>query len=267
MGRKVQAGQAIAFKAWRGPSRRSGLHFQPTDSALCKQSKASHHSKNDMISLSKNYRLGLPLLLLSLLTAAGMQNNRDKSSDRFGFEHYVGRFELDRKLAENFVVDITITNGELWIKPSSIDKRRLVRKSADDFYVDGAATPVTFNRDNNGHVNGLTIQLSVVANGKPVTARKILLPRPHLKGNTTFRLKGYPNARVVALAGTFNNWNQSQLLFAKQNDEWICRIDLAPGEYEYKFVIDGDWQIDPGNPVIRSDARRLLNSVLLVKPR
>src|SRR3712207_8532673 len=43
------------------------------------------------------------------------------------------------------------------------------------------------------------------------------------------------NARIVAVAGTFNNWNQSQFLFARIDGEWICRIVLPPGKYEYKL--------------------------------
>ena len=80
-----------------------------------------------------------------------------------------------------------------------------------------------------------------------------------------FRLKGYPNARVVAVAGSFNDWNQSQVLCGKESDDWICRLDLAPGKYTYKFIIDGDWILDPANPNTEDDERGFTNSVLVVK--
>ena len=98
-----------------------------------------------------------------------------------------------------------------------------------------------------------------------MTAKKLVLPPPSLKGSTTFRLKGYPNARVVALAGSFNEFNQSQLLCGKEGDGWVCRIDLTPGKYTYKFVIDGDWILDPDNTSSESDERGFENSVIVVK--
>ena len=60
-------------------------------------------------------------------------------------------------------------------------------------------------------------------------------------------------------------WNQSQVLCGKEGDEWICRIDLAPGKYTYKFIIDGDWILDPANPDTETDDRGFTNSVLVVK--
>jgi hypothetical protein len=70
---------------------------------------------------------------------------------------------------------------------------------------------------------------------------------------------------VVALAGTFNEFNQSQLICGKEADGWICRVDLAPGKYTYKFVIDGDWILDPDNPSTEDDERGFTNSVIVVK--
>jgi dienelactone hydrolase len=96
--------------------------------------------------------------------------------------------------------------------------------------------------------------------------RAIPPPKPSLTGNTTFRLKGFQNASVVALAGNFNNWNPRQLFFGKENGQWVCRIDLAPGKYLYKFVVDGEWIIDPENPTSEGDGNGNTNSVLVVKP-
>jgi hypothetical protein len=55
------------------------------------------------------------------------------------------------------------------------------------------------------------------------------------------------------------------VLCGKEGDEWICRLDLAPGKYTYKFIIDGDWILDPANPETEDDERGFTNSVLVVK--
>ena len=180
-------------------------------------------------------------------------------------QDYVGRYEADPTLVENFILDVFVEKDQLWIKPSHSPKTGLEAKSADTFVIAAANAPITFSRDSKGLVQSLTIAPSSASGAKPIIAKKLTLPPPSLKGTTTFRLKGYPNARVVAVAGSFNNWNQSQVLCGKEGDEWICRIDLAPGKYTYKFIIDGDWILDPANPVTEDDDRGLTNSVLVVK--
>ncbi|HEU4508551.1 MAG TPA: DUF3471 domain-containing protein [Pyrinomonadaceae bacterium] len=176
-------------------------------------------------------------------------------------QDYVGRYEADPSMVENFILDVFVEKDQLWIKPSHSAKSQLEAKSADSFVINAANVPITFDRDSKGLVQSLTITQS----DRKLVAKKLTLPAPSLKGTTTFRLKGYPNARVVAVAGSFNNWNQSQVLCGKEGDDWICRMDLAPGKYTYKFIIDGDWILDPSNPNTEDDERGLTNSVLIIK--
>lgn len=58
-----------------------------------------------------------------------------------------------------------------------------------------------------------------------------------------------PQARNVAVCGDFNAWQTSSHPM-KRNGEglWQKIMMLPPGEYEYKFIVDGDWRIDPDNP-------------------
>jgi 1,4-alpha-glucan branching enzyme len=77
-------------------------------------------------------------------------------------------------------------------------------------------------------------------------------------------LKGYADASIVALAGSFNNWNQSEFIFGKEGDEWVCRIDLEPGKHAYKFIVDGNWLLDPANPNTEDDDYGVKNSVIMV---
>lgn len=55
-----------------------------------------------------------------------------------------------------------------------------------------------------------------------------------------------PQARRVSLAGSFNNWN-SRTLSAKKDSQgnWMVKVNLKPGRYEYKFIVDGNWTNDP----------------------
>ena len=74
--------------------------------------------------------------------------------------------------------------------------------------------------------------------------------------------------RTVMLAGSFNDWQPVKQLLDKNNDGvYRCRLRLAPGEYQYKFVVDGVWCLDAGNPNFMPNDIGSLNSVLSVKSK
>ncbi len=176
---------------------------------------------------------------------------------------YAGRYELEVGLIPISTLDVTVADGELWVKPTAAKRRRLFHKSKAVFTDEIEGTPVTFNRDEDGK----TVSLTFTYEGEPYTAQRVELPAPSLKGNTTFHLKGREDASVVVLAGSFNEWNQSQLVFGREGNDWVCRIDLDPGVYRYKFIVDGDWLLDPSNPETVEDEAGNVNNVLEVKRR
>ena len=54
-----------------------------------------------------------------------------------------------------------------------------------------------------------------------------------------------PGATTVCVAGQFNDWNTASHPLKRGKDGmWKTRIRLAPGQYEYKFFVDGDWSQD-----------------------
>lgn len=59
-----------------------------------------------------------------------------------------------------------------------------------------------------------------------------------------------PQAKVVYLAGDFNNWSTTANPMRRESDGtfWLV-MKLPPGKYEYKFVVDGQYTADPDNPV------------------
>ncbi|NRB52338.1 MAG: serine hydrolase [Saprospiraceae bacterium] len=82
-------------------------------------------------------------------------------------------------------------------------------------------------------------------------------------GNTTFTLDGYSNAKLVSVAGDFNGWQELGNIMRRHNGVWVTSLQLDPGKYEYKFVVDGVWILDPGNPQHIYEGNH--NSVLEVK--
>lgn len=55
-----------------------------------------------------------------------------------------------------------------------------------------------------------------------------------------------PGASEVFVAGTFNDWcPTSHPMEQETPGNWVLALDLAPGFYQYKFIIDGEWCCDP----------------------
>ena len=72
-------------------------------------------------------------------------------------------------------------------------------------------------------------------------------------------------AQKVYLVGEFNQWNEKKHLMKKDADgTWKRTILLAPGRYEYKFLVDGKWKDDPTNSKRRQNRFGTYNSILQV---
>jgi chromosome partitioning protein len=56
-----------------------------------------------------------------------------------------------------------------------------------------------------------------------------------------------PNATHVQLAGDFNDWTPDSGEMEPVGRVWKKLLQLAPGRYRYRYVIDGQWRSDPRN--------------------
>ena len=87
-----------------------------------------------------------------------------------------------------------------------------------------------------------------------------------VKPNHTFVLKGYNNAKTVRLSGSFNNWSESGYTLSHVSDEWKISLNLKPGKYLYKFLVNGNWINDPENKLWEQNQFNTGNSVLWIEP-
>ena len=54
-----------------------------------------------------------------------------------------------------------------------------------------------------------------------------------------------PEAKEVKLAGSFNDWNADGIQLKKEKSgRWKIEMALEPGRYEYRYLVDGNWQND-----------------------
>ncbi len=83
-----------------------------------------------------------------------------------------------------------------------------------------------------------------------------------IRRRVTFLLEDEPG-KVVAVAGSFNDWLPDKQLVDKNGDGiYTGTMMLEPGVYEYKIVINGEWKIDERNPNFVPNDIGSLNSVL-----
>ncbi len=74
-----------------------------------------------------------------------------------------------------------------------------------------------------------------------------------------------PGSRVF-VAGTFNGWrpHRHRLVAVDGEDRYAAEVPVPPGTHEYKFIVNGVWIVDPGNPHWVVNPFGSLNSVLSV---
>ena len=95
------------------------------------------------------------------------------------------------------------------------------------------------------------VKLAIVGVGVPMKKNK---QRANLKSVEISCFA--PDAQEVSVGGTFNGWDPTKAPMSRTADgTWHITLKLAPGAYEYKFLVDGSWCCQPA--VDESDAQFL----------
>jgi hypothetical protein len=73
------------------------------------------------------------------------------------------------------------------------------------------------------------------------------------------------DANEVFLIGDFNKWNpKSHPMKSDENGAWVRNVIIPPGEYEYKFIVDGQWKEDPQNEHLSLNCFGTYNNIINV---
>ena len=111
----------------------------------------------------------------------------------------------------------------------------------------------------------LASELIAEENKPEVASFTVRLSPKKIDEGIMFRYYG-PTAKEVEIAGDFSHWEPIKDLMVqqKENKIWKGTIQLVPGRYQYKFIVDGEWKIDPHNPEVITSDSGISNSVLIV---
>ncbi|MEN6318321.1 MAG: glycogen-binding domain-containing protein [Syntrophaceae bacterium] len=84
------------------------------------------------------------------------------------------------------------------------------------------------------------------------------------KKRITFRYDA-PYAEAVFVAGSFNGWNSGANPLKRDKEGiWSAVVDLFPGTYEYRYIVNDMWKDDPACTVRHINQYGGYNSVLIV---
>ena len=81
----------------------------------------------------------------------------------------------------------------------------------------------------------------------------------------SFQITAAPGSTVY-VAGTFNDWDPKDCPLKDNPNSGIYKATLAlpPGRHEYKFVVNGEWHVDPNCSEWVPNGQGSLNSVVSV---
>ena len=82
-------------------------------------------------------------------------------------------------------------------------------------------------------------------------------------GTVRFAVNPHQGARRVQLAADFTGW-KPKAMRKQKNGGFVNVVPLGCGTYEYKFLIDGQWQMDPDNHCWSLNPYGTMNSVAQV---
>ncbi|MDH3574970.1 MAG: AAA family ATPase [Desulfobacteraceae bacterium] len=110
---------------------------------------------------------------------------------------------------------------------------------------------VDYDQKANGFRDYMALAKEVIAEEKILGARPVKQKKPFPPATMVEKQFIYdaPGASCVKIAGTFNNWNTSEesLMERKKDGTWSKSVYLAPGTYQYRFLIDDEWVADQNN--------------------
>ena len=72
-----------------------------------------------------------------------------------------------------------------------------------------------------------------------------------------------PQAQSVSLTGSFAAWQAPHVLRRGADGSWSIILDLPPGRYEYAYLVDGRWMLNPSAPIL-ADGLGGRNNIVIV---
>jgi len=214
--------------------------------------------------------VGLTLLVVLAATVGAVEVVFVHSAPGAGEVHLAGSFN-----GWNAFEHVMEKQGGRWVATLDLDQGSHQYK----FVVDGAwaQDPSNPNATDDGYGGqNSVVEVSadatgpISANGKSLddieAPRAAVAASPGAIGSGTEFRCAAPGAGAVFVAGEFNDWNPTSDRLADGDGDGVftATLPLAAGRFQYKFVVDGNWLVDPAAIETADDGFGGQNSVLTV---
>ena len=127
-----------------------------------------------------------------------------------------------------------------------------------------ACRPPGYGKGGGGGDDQVEVDAAVIAPDAPKT------PDAAQTCTKAFRLENNAGASTVLLTGSFTMWAGTAppaIAMMKGGDGvWTGTAEVVAGANPYKFIVDGNWIVDPGNPDQMDDGFGGRNSVITCVP-
>lgn len=118
--------------------------------------------------------------------------------------------------------------------------------------------PPSKNKNSSSISSSITSSSSVQSES-PIHNQKKFLP----KTMETIEFQWTGKAKEVFLTGSFSKWSTQFVMFETQKGKFEITLNLPPGEYEYKYLVDGVWKVDDIRPVLTNNKGKEINYLLV----
>jgi len=110
-----------------------------------------------------------------------------------------------------------------------------------------------FDRRSPGAADYMALAEEIIIDGRKLFFEDFYQDAERFMADIRVKLKVHkfsflaPDAKEVHIIGDFNNWKMDEFsrLERMPHGIWEKRIALRPGDYKYKFIVDGIWRRDP----------------------
>ncbi len=68
----------------------------------------------------------------------------------------------------------------------------------------------------------------------------------------------------MVLSGSFNKWDTKSIQMRRSDNAWSIDVPLTGGKHLYKFIVDGNWLLDPANRRTEKTWDGFENSIIII---
>ena len=119
-----------------------------------------------------------------------------------------------------------------------------------------------YNIGNNNNIE-LNQNITQLPEYKPIEINDLNIKEYNFPQKFSIKLQN-KRAKSVLISGSFDSWKTKYpLIYDLSHDIWIITLNLKKGKYYYKYIIDGNWQINHDEK-IETDDDGIINNYVLI---